>query len=271
MCAAKDSPRPAVDREAVDRRAGEPTDDAGGAVERGAPAAAALPSVPAPPPGGWPAWFDPSRDLMLTPRRLRGLVHPIRVRLLFLLETDGPATASQLGRRIGHSSGVTSYHLRFLAELGFVAEATELGNGRDRWWRSTYRSSGLTFRSPDDPVDPESVEVAEQYMRLVVDSYHERMLKYIDTLTTRIDELPTLPWSLNEYALEVTHDEARELTAKVSALLQPYRRPRPDEPGQPSPAARSPRDGAVRAIFQFQVLPDDPVLSDDPAPTEEAS
>lgn len=221
--------------------------------------------MPTAPPGGWPAWFDPSRDLMLTPRRLRGLVHPIRVRLLFLLETDGPATASQLGRRIGHSSGVTSYHLRFLAGLGFVAEAAELGNGRDRWWRSTYRSSGLTFRSPDDPGDPESVEVAEQYMRLVVDSYHERMLKYVDSLAGRLDELPTLPWSFNEYALELTHDEARALSAKVAELLQPYRRRPPDDPDRSEQsAAPGPRDGAVRAIFQFQVLPDDP------APAEEA-
>src|SRR5262249_15552197 len=52
--------------------------------------------VPGAPPGGWPSWFDPSRDVVLTPRRLRGLVHPVRVRLLYLLETDGPATASQL-------------------------------------------------------------------------------------------------------------------------------------------------------------------------------
>jgi hypothetical protein len=253
MCAAKDSPRPAI----------------GGRGDGGPPAeqqSAVPPPVPAPPPGGWPAWVDPARDLVLTPRRLRGLVHPIRVRLLFLLETDGPATASQLGRRIGHSSGVTSYHLRFLAELGFVEEAAELGNGRDRWWRATYRSSGLTLRSPDDPGDPESIEVTEQYMRLVADSYHERMLKYVDSLAGRLDELPTLPWSLNEYALELTYDEVRELTAKVSALLQPYIRRRSDQPDHPGPLgqpASGPRDGAARAIFQFQVLPDDP------APAEE--
>jgi Helix-turn-helix domain len=80
--------------------------------------------VPAAPPGGWPAWFDPSSDLMLTPRRLRGLAHPIRVRLLYLLETDGPATATQLGRRIGQSSGVTSYHLRMLAATPAASSLT---------------------------------------------------------------------------------------------------------------------------------------------------
>jgi DNA-binding transcriptional ArsR family regulator len=205
------------------------------------------PPVPTPPPGGWPAWFDPARDLLLTPRRLRGLVHPVRVRLLYLLETDGPATASQLGRRIGQSSGVTSYHLRTLADLGFVADDPERGNGRDRWWRTTYRTSGFTFRSPDDPGDPETAGVAEQYMRLVVETYHERMMSYVDSLAGRLDQLPTLPWTFSESALELTHDEARTLAAEVTSLVRRFSR----EPGQP------PRRGAVRAVFQFQMLPDE--------------
>jgi len=104
---------------------------------------------------------------MLTPRRPRGLVHPVRVRLLHLLETDGPGTASLLGRRIGQSSGITSYHLRLLADLGFIEEDTGRGNGRDRWWRTRYRSSAFTFGSPDDPADRDSLDQAEQYLRLV--------------------------------------------------------------------------------------------------------
>jgi DNA-binding transcriptional ArsR family regulator len=212
--------------------------------------------IPAPPPGGWPAALDPSRDLILTPRRLRGLVHPIRVRLLWLLEADGPATASQLGRRIGHSSGVTSYHLRMLAELGFVEEDTERGNARDRWWRTKYRQSGFSFRSPDDPGDPETVEVAEQYMRIVVNTYYERMLSYVNSLAGRLDELPTLPWTFNEHAIELTHDEARALAAEVWALVDRYRRP----PGQ-----HLPREGAVRATFQFQLLPDELETEEEPS------
>jgi DNA-binding transcriptional ArsR family regulator len=219
-------------------------------AERGRPEGRA---VPAAPPGGWPAWFDPAQDLLLTPRRLHGLAHPIRVRLLYLLETDGPATASQLGRRIGQSSGVTSYHLRILGGLGFVEEDTGRGNGRDRWWRTTYRSSGVSFRSPDDPGDPDSVEVAERYMRIVAETYHERMLAYVDSLAGRLDQLPTLPWTLSEYAIELTHDEARALAREVHALVERYRR----EPGRPGR-----RDGAARAIFQYQMLPDDSTPND---------
>ncbi|HJU96652.1 MAG TPA: helix-turn-helix domain-containing protein, partial [Jiangellaceae bacterium] len=43
---------------------------------------------------------------------LRAFTHPLRMRLLAALRSDGPATASDLGRLLGESSGATSYHLR---------------------------------------------------------------------------------------------------------------------------------------------------------------
>jgi hypothetical protein len=160
------------------------------------------PGAPAPPPGGWPSWLDPSRDLLLTPRRLRGLVHPIRVRLLHLLE----------------------------------------------WWRTSYRSSAFSFRSPDDPGDAETIGLATQFMRLAVDTHHRRMLSYVDSLPDRLDELPGLPWSFSETSIELTHEQARALSAEVTAVVRRYQRER----GAP------PRgDGADRAVFQFQMLPDE--------------
>ncbi|HEY7173851.1 MAG TPA: helix-turn-helix domain-containing protein, partial [Micromonosporaceae bacterium] len=202
-------------------------------------------------PEGDPSWFDPTQDAILTPGRLRGLVHPIRLQLLTLLQDEGPATASQLGRRIGHSSGVTSYHLRILAQHGFVDEDAERGNGRDRYWRSHYRATHFTFRSTEDPGDAETVELAEQFMRMVADTYYERMVRYVDTLVERRAELSHLPWTLSTKALRLSEEEARELARDVMRLLEHYdRRDVPE------------RDGAVDATFQFQMLPDDdPVRS----------
>lgn len=74
-------------------------------------------------------------------RALKILAHPLRLRLLSLLRADGPSTATALGRRVDESSGVTSYHLRQLANGGFVDEAPELGNQRERWWRAAHRST----------------------------------------------------------------------------------------------------------------------------------
>ena len=72
---------------------------------------------------------------------LRALAHPLRLRLLGLLRVDGPATASGLGERVGESSGVTSYHLRYLADRNFVEEALDMGTRRERWWRAAQRST----------------------------------------------------------------------------------------------------------------------------------
>jgi DNA-binding transcriptional ArsR family regulator len=193
-----------------------------------------------------PEWFDPAQDSMLTPTALRGLVHPIRLRLLDILQADGPATATALGRRIDQSSGVTSYHLRVLAEHGFIVEDIERGTGRDRWWRAVHRTTSFTFRVPDDS-GPETIEEAERYIRLVAEESHRRVLAAIATLPEHRDELGTLPWTVSEWPLLLTIDEARELRSAVSELIVRYERSR---------VGRAQDPDAVRAYGIFQLVPD---------------
>jgi DNA-binding transcriptional ArsR family regulator len=71
---------------------------------------------------------DPTRVQMWA------MAHPLRLEILGLL-VEGPATASMLARRLGESSGSTSYHLRVLARAGAIVEDPELGTRRERWWR----------------------------------------------------------------------------------------------------------------------------------------
>ncbi|MDF5756444.1 winged helix-turn-helix domain-containing protein [Spongiactinospora sp. TRM90649] len=73
------------------------------------------------------------------PGVLKGVAHPLRLRLLGLLRSDGPATASELARKVGESSGLTSYHLRELARYGFIEEDPERRDARERRWRSVHR------------------------------------------------------------------------------------------------------------------------------------
>src|SRR5688572_10834361 len=76
----------------------------------------------------------PVHDGELDLESLKGLAHPLRVKILDLLSTYGPATATGLAERLGESSGATSYHLRQLARHGFVREVEGRGTGRERWW-----------------------------------------------------------------------------------------------------------------------------------------
>jgi DNA-binding transcriptional ArsR family regulator len=199
-----------------------------------------------------PDWFDPARDAVLTPAGLRGLVHPLRVQLLMLLERDGPATATMLAGRIGQSSGATSYHLRVLAEHGLIIEDKTRGNARDRWWAARHRMTALSFKSGD--WDQEGVELAGQFVRLLIQDYVQRMTLFADELPADVEGLPSRPWGFDDWPLRLTEQEARMLRDDISGLLQKYRR----EPGDPDP-----RPGTDRAVLQLQLLPD-------PAPREEA-
>lgn len=87
---------------------------------------------------------DPQSTYQLDdPGALRALAHPLRARLLAELRLRGPATASELARRVGQSSGATSYHLRQLERYGFIGEAPEQPSRRERRWRALHASTRL--------------------------------------------------------------------------------------------------------------------------------
>jgi DNA-binding MarR family transcriptional regulator len=67
---------------------------------------------------------------------MRALAHPRRLRIHHFLDANGPATSAILARELGLNTGATSYHLRELAEHGFVEEVAEQAHGRERWWRA---------------------------------------------------------------------------------------------------------------------------------------
>jgi DNA-binding transcriptional ArsR family regulator len=182
------------------------------------------------------------------PRSLRALAHPLRLRLLGMLRTDGPATASQLAVRTGQSSGATSYHLRQLAAYGFVLEEAERGNARDRWWRAAHRSTEFDL-APD--ADEESKAIGEEYLRVVAATYARRTDAGIAALPTMNDDLGEgwdRGFTLSDMSLRLTRDEAKALIEEIDALA---RRFRSDDPERRHEA---PRD-AERVILQFQVLP----------------
>jgi DNA-binding MarR family transcriptional regulator len=77
---------------------------------------------------------------------LRAVAHPLRMSLLGALRMHGPATASELARRLGESSGATSYHLRQLARFGFVGDDDSPARGRERRWKALHQRTSL----PDD-------------------------------------------------------------------------------------------------------------------------
>jgi DNA-binding transcriptional ArsR family regulator len=66
----------------------------------------------------------------------RTLANPLRRLILSHLQQHREANSTSLARALGESTGTTSYHLRKLAEQGFVEEIPEKSRGRERWWRA---------------------------------------------------------------------------------------------------------------------------------------
>ena len=113
------------------------------------------------------------------PEGLKALSHPGRLRMLGLLRSEGPATATTLATRLGLNSGATSYHLRQLEKHGFVVEDTTRGNARDRWWRATHQ---YTRTDVADATTPEEHDTYEAYIQAVAMIYGEQLQRAVEEM-----------------------------------------------------------------------------------------
>ncbi len=114
--------------------------------------------------------MEPSRRRITDPGALKALAHPVRVALLGALVTEGPMTASQVADLVGESPSNCSWHLRKLAEHGFVEEAPG-GTGRNRPWRAA--ADGLEWG--DDEEDPATRVAAEALTDLFLEGELRRL------------------------------------------------------------------------------------------------
>jgi DNA-binding transcriptional ArsR family regulator len=185
----------------------------------------------------------PADSITLDARTLRGLAHPVRIRMVGMLRHDGPSTATKLAERLGLSSAATSYHLRQLAAYGLIAEAQGLGSGRERWWRAAHRETNFDLRPSSDP---DVADVGEAYLRGIAQIYSDNVAGYLD-------ERATLPpdWqgagTLSDIVLRLTPAESDELCQAIWAIVERQRRADDPAPGAP--------EGSRKVHVQLQVFP----------------
>ncbi|MGW1812657.1 ArsR/SmtB family transcription factor [Streptomyces sp. NPDC002125] len=155
-------------------------------------------------------------------RTLRGLAHPLRIRLLNALREFGPATASGLADRLGESSGATSYHLRQLAAYGFVEDAPERGKGRERWWKAVH--AGNTFNTSTFTEHPDA-----EVRGAVGVVLHEVATTHAQELNTWLGTMHEWPeewrksFDLSDFKLRLTPELSLELAEKIQDLVNSYR------------------------------------------------
>jgi DNA-binding transcriptional ArsR family regulator len=185
----------------------------------------------------------------MSAEHLRALAHPLRLQLLQVLREEGPATASQLGRRLGESSGATSYHLRALHRAGMVEEA-EQRNGRERWWQRTPGRLMIPNSVPPEASDSERAELQAAHAQI-----ESIFLERVETARERWMEvrydLP-LEWQdaqwIGNTRIWATAAEISGFRDAVLDLVEPFRK------------APGPDDSERReAHFTLRVLPQQPL------------
>lgn len=205
----------------------------------------------------------------LDSKGLRALAHPVRVQLVGQLRLHGPLTATRLAERLNISSGTASYHLRQLAAAGFVAEDTERGNARERWWRALHHLTWLK----DPAVARQDPEATTAYLAAIAHTYADR-------LNRAILEYPLLPqewqenFNLSDRVLLLTPSEAEQLRTELSALVMRYRMADPEGTASAPPEAR--RVGVNTYLMPEPAAhppqgPDSPEHGDDSATNGEPS
>ena len=166
-------------------------------------------------------------------RAMGALAHPLRLRLLALLRADGPATASRLAERVGESSGVTSYHLRKLDEVGLVEEDRSRGTRRERWWRSVYE---LTQWSAADFLGDPATHQASVKFRREIHRWQWRLLEQWLAEEQEWDKAWVDAAGPSDELLVLTPQSLQAMSEEIHTVVQRYRRQAP--PADAGDAAR---------------------------------
>ena len=183
---------------------------------------------------------EPSTLRLTEPAQMRAMAHPLRLRLLGLLRTDGAATATVLAERLDVSPALASYHLRQLAAHGFIEEAPDLAqDGKQRWWRAAHeRTSWSTVEFLDTP---ERVAAEQSLGREVAHAHASRAAEWVADAsgwpTEWVDSA-----DMSDWILELTADELKEMREEIHATIEWW-------------AARPPRDGAEMVQAIVHLLP----------------
>lgn len=151
-----------------------------------------------------------SRKIVEDLETLKAVSHPLRLRLLGRLRSAGPATASELGRALGESSGSTSYHLRQLERFGFVGDDDHQPSGRQRRWRALHDATSF-------PTGLADLDGGREFVDVVRRRQEEHLRAGLEAWT---DDRPGLGHS--DYVLQLDPVDLEALGDELHAVVERY-------------------------------------------------
>jgi DNA-binding transcriptional ArsR family regulator len=161
-------------------------------------------------------------------RDMSALAHPLRLDLLDLLLVNGAMTASEAARGLHQSPSNVSWHLRKLAEHGFVRR-DEPRRGRERPWKVVTQLLSWGDDAENGVMAAALLDVAVerevQVLRSAVATQPQTSQTWRDATT------------ITQARLWLTAEEAEELGAQIDALIAATAE-RLADPGLRPPQAR---------------------------------
>jgi DNA-binding transcriptional ArsR family regulator len=152
-----------------------------------------------------------TRRRLTEARDMAALAHPLRLDLLELLMVNGAMTASEAGRQLDQFPSNVSWHLRKLAEHGFVRQTTK-GTGRQRPWKIVAESLSWGSDAEDSAASTSLRDVAVerelQLLRRALADHGDEPQAWQDA--TR----------LTAARLWLTAEEAQELGERIAELAE---------------------------------------------------
>jgi len=177
-----------------------------------------------------------------TPELLRALAHPLRIKLLSLLQSEGPATATMLAPLAGESVAAVSYHLRQLARFGLVEEVSDRGDRRDRWWQAVARE----YNVPEvDVEEPEREAARFQLMARVMERDSAIVASFLDERERYEPEWRQAVVFSNQ-VVHMRPEQVAEASQRIHEVLADYAPERPSDP---------PASGAERVYVVIRLVP----------------
>lgn len=119
------------------------------------------------------------------PRAWRALAHPLRLQILYHLQTTPAARATDLGNALQAPANSVSFHLRQLERYGYVErDDSPRADARERWWRTT---SPTGFRVEHPEQDPAAATELAEVMR---SQARDQLDTWYDAVQVPADEWP---------------------------------------------------------------------------------
>jgi len=189
-----------------------------------------------------------AKTLEVDATTLKVLAHPMRVKMLRILQLRERASVTSLAEELGETTGATSYHLRQLARHGIVEESEapredgERGAGRkQRFWQMAVDElhvSGFSFMA-----DSDTREAASFLLRETVAERSRRLANWYTTATTWPETWQRAS-SDRDGVIDLDPKQTRALADEIHVVLDRYRDMKPGR-------------GARKVEIQFAVFPVD--------------